>query len=143
MYTADHDRHHPHEIPLLSIVTTELHSMTVRIRPRKLEPDTIVYIVLKGRFISLFSQIYLQYERVPMHQEPAMEHSNNPVQVYVPLIRTSQTFTISSLPRGKHIVCGEALGKMGDVYQESCLETRIRKRGSKGEIIGVDLIVFT
>ena len=43
-YTADHDRRHPHEIPLLSIVTTEPHSMTVRIKPRKLEPDSMVYI---------------------------------------------------------------------------------------------------
>ena len=70
-----------------------------------------------------------------MHHEPLMEHLDDPVQEYIPLIRTSQTFTISSLPRGKYIVCGEALGKMGDVYQESCLETRIRKKESKGEIM--------
>ena len=43
-YTADHDRHHPHEIPLLSIVSTEPYSLTVRITPRKLEPDTMVDI---------------------------------------------------------------------------------------------------
>ena len=78
-----------------------------------------------------------------MHREPAMEHLDDPVQEYIPLIRTSQTFTISSLSRGKYIVSGEALDKMGDVYQESCLETRIRKRESKGEMIRMDLIVFT
>ena len=43
-YTADHDSHHPHEIPLISIVTTEPHSMTVRIKPKKLEPDSMVII---------------------------------------------------------------------------------------------------
>ena len=78
-----------------------------------------------------------------MHREPAMQHLDDPVQEYIPIIRTSQTFTISGLPRGKYIVCGEALDKMGDVYQESCLETRIRKRKSKGEMVRVDLIVFT
>ena len=41
-YTADHDRHHPHEIPLTSIVTTEPHSLTVRIKLRRLEPDSMV-----------------------------------------------------------------------------------------------------
>ena len=75
-----------------------------------------------------------------MHGEPAMEHLDDPVQEYIPLIRTSQTFTISSLPRGKYIVCGEALGKRGGVYQESCMETRIRKRESKGKKTKMDLI---
>ena len=70
-----------------------------------------------------------------MHREPAMQHLDDPVQEYIPIIRTSQTFTISGLPRGKYIVCGEALGKMGDVYQESCLETRIRKTENTGEIM--------
>ena len=35
---------HPHEIPLISIVTTEPQSMTVRIKPEKLEPDSMVCI---------------------------------------------------------------------------------------------------
>ena len=78
-----------------------------------------------------------------MHREPLMEHLDDPVQEYIPLIRTSQTFTISSLPRGKYIVCGEALDKMGVVYQESCLETRIRKTERTDEMVRVDLIVFT
>ena len=46
-YTADHDRHHPHEIPLLRIVTTEPHSLTVRIQPRKLKPDSMVCMIYK------------------------------------------------------------------------------------------------
>ena len=50
-YTADHDRHHPHEIPLLSIVTTEPHTLTVRIKPRKLEPDTMVKKGYKRSFV--------------------------------------------------------------------------------------------
>jgi hypothetical protein len=41
-YTVDHDCHHPHEIPLLCIVTTEPHSITVKIQPRRLEPDSMV-----------------------------------------------------------------------------------------------------
>ena len=77
-----------------------------------------------------------------MHREPAMEHLDDPVQEYIPLIRTSQTFTISSLPRGKYIVCGEALGKMGDVYQESCLETRIGKNENNGKIMRMTFIVL-
>ena len=77
-----------------------------------------------------------------MHHEPLMEHLDEPVQEYIPLIRTSQTFTISSLPRGKYIVCGEALDKMGDVYQDSCLETMIRKNESKGEILRMDFILL-
>ena len=76
-----------------------------------------------------------------MHREPAIEHLDDPVQEYIPLIRSSQTFTISSLPRGKYIVCGEALDKMGDVYQESCLETRIRKKENKGEMLMMDFIL--
>ena len=75
-----------------------------------------------------------------MHREPAMEQLDDPVQEYIPLIRTSQTFTITNLPRGKYIVCGEALGKMGDVFQQSSLETRIRKRESKGKKTRMDII---
>ena len=64
-----------------------------------------------------------------------MNHLDDPVQAYIPLIRTSQTYTLTSLPRGKYIVCGEALDMMGEVYQESCLETRIRKVESKGRMM--------
>ena len=79
------------------------------------------------------AQVHLQYERVPLHRQPHKQHLANPVEEYIPIIRTSQTFTITDLPRGKYIVCGEAMDKMGRVYQESCLESSIREEGKKGK----------
>ena len=70
-----------------------------------------------------------------MHRQPAMNHLADPVEVYIPMIRTMQTYTIFDLPRGKYIVCGEAIDKKGEVYQDSCLETRIIKVESKGWIM--------
>ena len=82
--------------------------------------------------IIFLAQLHLQYERVPQHRQPAMQHLADPVEEYIPLIRTSQTFTITDLPKGKYIVCGEAMDKMGKVYQEGCLETRISQKEKKG-----------
>ena len=87
---------------------------------------TIILIII------FLAQLHLQYERVPQHRQPAMQHLADPVEEYIPLIRTSQTFTITDLPRGKYIVCGEAMDKMGKVYQEGCLETRISQKEKKG-----------
>ena len=70
-----------------------------------------------------------------MHRQPFINHLDDPVQEYIPLIRTSQTYTLTDLPKGKYIVCGEAMDHMGEVYQESCLETRIKKIENKGENI--------
>ena len=67
-----------------------------------------------------------------MHRQPFINHLDDPVQEYIPLIRTSQTYTLTDLPKGKYIVCGEAMDHMGEVYQESCLEIRIRRMESKG-----------
>ena len=53
-----------------------------------------------------------------------MAHLDDPVLEYIPLIRTSQTYMLRDLPKGKYIVCGEAM-VMGEVYQASCFETRI------------------
>ena len=57
------------------------------------------------------------------------------------MIRTTQTYTIFDLPRGKYIVCGEAMNKVGEVYQESCLETRIRKEKNKGRLLIIILMM--
>ena len=80
------------------------------------------------------AQVHLQYERVPLHRQPARHHLADPVEEYIPVIRTSQTFTITDLPRGKYIVCGEAIDKVGEVYQEGCLETRISNKKKKGNM---------
>ena len=82
--------------------------------------------------IIFLAQLHLQYERVPQHRQPAMQHLADPVEEYIPLIRTSQTFTITDLPKGKYIVCGEAMDKMWKVYLEGCLETRISQKEKKG-----------
>ena len=62
-----------------------------------------------------------------------MAHLDDPVLEYIPLIRTSQTYMLRDLPKGKYIVCGEAMDQEGQVYQESCFETRIRKLKIEGE----------
>jgi hypothetical protein len=53
---------------------------------------------------------------------------DSPMLEYMPIIRTSQTYMLRDLPRGKYIVCGEAMDKDGEVYQESCFETQIRRQ---------------
>ena len=63
-----------------------------------------------------------------------MAHLDDPVLEYIPLIRTSQTYEIRDLPKGKYIVCGEAMDQEGEVYQESCFETRIRRQEVEGEL---------
>ena len=62
-----------------------------------------------------------------------MAHLDDPVLEFIPLIRTSQTHMLRDLPKGKYIVCGEAMDQGGEVYQESCFETRIRRQKIEGE----------
>ena len=40
--TLQHEHHHSHEFPLLSIVEAEPHSMTIMLKPRQLKPDSMV-----------------------------------------------------------------------------------------------------
>ena len=77
-------------------------------------------------------KVRLSYERVPMHRKPCMAHLDDPVLEYIPLIRTSQTYMLTDLPKGKYIVCGEAMDQQGEVYQESCFETRIKRKDVEG-----------
>jgi hypothetical protein len=51
----------------------------------------------------------------------------------MPLIRPAQTYVLSDLPRGKYIVCGEAMTAEGEGYQESCFETRILRAKSESK----------
>ena len=34
---------------------------------------------------------------------------------------------------GKYIVCGEALNELGEVFQESCFETKIKREETEGD----------
>ena len=62
-----------------------------------------------------------------------MAHLDSPVLEYIPLIRTSQTYMLRDLPKGKYIVCGEAMHKGGEVYQESCFETQIMRQDTNSK----------
>ena len=91
--------------------------MTIMMKPSKMTPE---------------SQVRLLYERVPLHRLANRTHLDHPVMDFVPIIRNSQTYVLSNLPRGKYIVCGEALDEGGDVFQESCFETKIFREDTEG-----------
>ena len=97
--------------PMLKVMETAPHSMSLMIKPRDYKPDTMIRLL---------------YERVPLDKGPFMLHLDDPVIVFIPLMRRAQSYTLSELPMGKYIVCGEAM-VMGEVYQASCFETRIER----------------
>ena len=97
--------------PMLKVMETAPHSMSLMIKPRNYKPDTMIRLL---------------YERVPLNKGPFMLHLDDPVIEFIPLIRRTQSYTLSELPMGKYIVCGEAM-VMGEVYQASCFETRIER----------------
>merc|ERR1711997_1303913 len=126
-YKSHKQHHHEDLTPLLSLVTQEPHSMTIMMKPSKMEPE---------------SQVRLLYERVPAHRRPNRTHLDHPVMDFVPIIRNSQTYVIKDLPRGKYIVCGEALNQLGDVFQESCFETKIKREETEDLQIGVKALII-
>ena len=65
-----------------------------------------------------------------------MLHLDDPVIEFIPLIRRTQTYTLSELPMGKYIVCGEAMFS-GEVYQASCFETKIERLDSNCKFIEI------
>ena len=86
-YKSHKQHHHDEDLsPLLSLVTQEPHSMTIMMKPSKMEPQ---------------SKIRLLYERVPAHRLPNRTHLDHPVMDFVPIIRNSQTYVINDLPRGE------------------------------------------
>jgi len=121
-----HIQHQHGESPLLSLVTREPHTMTIMMQPMKMEPNT---------------KVRLLYERVPAHRKPNITHLDRPVMDFVPIIRDSQTYVIDNLPRGKYIVCGEAMNHSEDVFQESCFETKIHREETEDLQIGVKAII--
>merc|ERR1712141_490883 len=44
--------------------------------------------------------------------------------------------------RGKYIVCGEALNRLGDVFHESCFETKIKREETEDLQIGVKALII-
>ena len=105
--TSNRDENHP----LVRVLETRPHSLKLVIKPWQFKPDTMIRLL---------------YERVPVNKGPFMLHLDDPVIEYIPLIRREQSYTLTELPMGKYIVCGEAL-LMGEVYQTSCFETSIQR----------------
>ena len=103
---------------MLKVMETAPHSMSLMIKPRDYKPDTMIRLL---------------YERVPLDKEPFMLHLDDPVIVFIPLMRRAQSYTLSELPMGKYIVCGEAMA-MGEVYQASCFQTRIGRLNNNGKL---------
>ena len=97
--------------PMLKVIETKPHSMTLKIKPKIYKPDTMIRLL---------------YERVPLNKGPFMLHLDDPVIEIIPLPKQGESLVLSDLPMGKYIVCGEAMVK-GEVYQSSCFETRIER----------------
>ena len=121
--TSDSDIHNQTIIrdenhPLLTVMDTQPHSMSLMVKPRDYKPDTMVRLL---------------YERVPVHRQPIMQHLDDPVIEYIPLTRRVQSHDLTELPMGKYIVCGEAM-LHGEVYQASCFETRIKMLDNNSQL---------
>jgi hypothetical protein len=121
--TSDSDIHYQTSVrdenhPLLTVMDTKPHSMSLMLKPKDYKPDTMVRLL---------------YERVPAHRQPIMQHLDDPVIEYVPLTRRVQSHDLTELPMGKYIVCGEAM-LHGEVYQASCFETRIERLDNNSEL---------
>merc|ERR1719483_138806 len=104
---------------------TAPHSMSLMIKPWDYKPDTMIRLL---------------YERVPLNKGPFLLHLDDPVIEFIPLIRRAQSYTLSELPMGKYIVCGEAM-VMGEVYQASCFETRVERLDNNTLQFGVKVII--
>ena len=103
--------------PLLKVLGTAPHSMSLLIKPLEYQPGTMIRLL---------------YERVPLNKGPFMLHLDDPVIEYIPLPVEEQTHTLAELPMGKYIVCGEAMAR-GEVYQASCFQTNIRRLDNNSE----------
>jgi len=114
------------EHPLVTVMETQPHSMSLLIKPKNYHPDTLVRLL---------------YERVSKQKRPIMQHLDDPVIVYIPLIRTAQKHELAELPMGKYIVCGEAM-LHGEVYQTSCFETIIQRLDTNTLQSGVKVLII-
>jgi len=121
------ERRQAHEFPLVSLVENNPNSMTVMVSPKNFKPDTMIRLL---------------YERVPTHRQPFVQHLDDPVIEYYPMIRDAQTYILSELPRGKYIVCGEAMDKnKSTIIQASCFETNVSRRSDNSLQNGVKAMI--
>jgi len=88
--------------------------------------------------------ILLLYERVPAKRHPENQHFDDPVVQYFPLNREFQTHTITDLPRGMYILCGEAMmaSGSGQILEASCLQAEIVKKSEHKLQNGVQVMIF-
>ena len=115
--TYEHNTTRDEDHPLLTVMETKPHSMSLMVKPKEYRPDTMVRLL---------------YERVPLHRKPMLQHLDDPVIEYIHLIRRVQSHDLTELPMGKYIVCGEAMVH-GEVYQASCFETMIERLDNNSE----------
>jgi len=114
--------------PLVTLLETTPHAMSLLIKPWNYHPDTMVRLL---------------YERVSNSKQkrPIMAHLDDPVIVYIPLIRHAQSYSLTELPMGKYIVCGEAM-LHAEVYQTSCFETIIQRLDTNSLQSGVRVLII-
>jgi len=112
--------------PLVTVMNTAPHSMSLLIKPWDYREDTMVRLL---------------YERVSMQKQPIMQHLDDPVIEYIKLIRRSQFYKLSELPMGKYIVCGEALHQ-AEIYQSSCFEIVIDRLDTNTLQGGVKMLIL-
>ena len=103
--------------PLVTIIATKPHSMTLLMKPKDFQPNTMVRLL---------------YERVNARRKLDMAYLDDPVIEYIPLIRRVQRCDLTELPKGRYIVCGEAMVQ-GVVYQSSCCEITIQRVQIRGK----------
>jgi len=127
-YQSHSSQSEGHEYPLVRLVASNPNSMTLMVSPKVFQPDVMIRLL---------------YERVPMNRKPCVQHLDDPVVEYHPMIRDTQTYTLSDLPRGKYIVCGEAMDQDdGEIVQASCLETQIERRHENRLQEGVQAMII-
>ena len=71
---------------------------------------------------------------MPITKGPFMLHLDDPVTEFLSFSGPVMTYTLSGLPMGKYIVCGEAMTG-GEVYQTSCFETKIERLDTDSKFI--------
>ena len=103
--------------PLLTIINTKPHSMSLLVKPTYYYPNTMIRLL---------------YERVNVRRKLGMAHLTDPVIEFLPMQKEIERCDLTELPRGRYIVCGEAMVK-GEVFQASCCEINIDRIQHRSE----------